>query len=133
MHLVKIKARLPAVLLPIVLSFVVYSNVLRGDFIWDDHIQVVRNTTIRSLDNIPRAFTSSLWSYVYSNESADHDANFDRYYRPVQTVLYILGYRLGGLSPFAYHVINVVLHSAASVLVYLLCIELGLASGISLL
>ena len=101
----------------VLLCFAVYGNVLTGDFIWDDQLQVVRNTNIRTLENVPRAFTSSLWSFMYSKEGGENNRIFDRYYRPLQTVTYILAYQLGGLSPFVYHLINVILHSAATVLV----------------
>src|SRR5262245_40581374 len=115
------------------LCFAVYANALSGEFIWDDHLQVVRNMNIRTLENIPRAFTSSLWSFMYSgNEGASHRA-FDRYYRPFQTTYYVLGYRVGGLSPFVYHLMNLMLHSAATLLVYALCVELGLSSTIALI
>ena len=112
----------------VLLCFAVYGNVLTGDFIWDDQLQVVRNTNIRTLENVPRAFTSSLWSFMYSKGGGENNRIFDRYYRPLQTVTYILAYQLGRLSPFVYHLINVILHSAATVLVYWLCLEVGLPS-----
>src|SRR5262245_14848553 len=92
----------------------VYVNVLHGDFIWDDHLQVARNSSIRSVDDIPRAFTSSLWSFMYTAEGREDNRVFDRYYRPLQTVIYILAYKIGGLSPFVYHVTNLTLHTAAT-------------------
>jgi len=115
----------------VLLCFGVYANVLNGAFIWDDQLQVVRNGNIRTLDNIPRAFTTSLWSFMYSNGSAEENRVFDQYYRPLQTIIYILAYRLGGLSPLVYHLINVILHCAATLLVYLLCLELRLPSTIA--
>src|ERR687888_415332 len=87
-------------LLLVLLCFAVYGNVLNGAFIWDDQLQVVRNGNIRTLDNIPRAFTTSLWSFMYSAGGAEQNRVFDQYYRPLQTVAYILAYRLDGLSPF---------------------------------
>src|SRR5262249_25535496 len=38
-----------------------------------------------------------------------------------------------GLSPFAYHLVNVALHSAATVALFVLCIELGLSPLVSFL
>src|SRR5437867_11859412 len=96
-------------LLLVILCFVAYANGLSGDFVWDDQVQLFRNTQIRTMDNIPRAFTTSLWSFMYSQDPAADNRVFDRYYRPIQTVIYILGYEIGGLSPFLYHLINVTL------------------------
>jgi Tfp pilus assembly protein PilF len=116
------------VLLLTFLCFAVYSNVLTADFVWDDHFQVVRNGNIRSVDNIPRAFVSSLWSFEHTEAAGPANAAFDRYYRPMQTVIYALTYQVNGLSAATYHVANVALHAIATILVYLLCIELRLGS-----
>jgi tetratricopeptide (TPR) repeat protein len=115
-----------AVLVLVALCFVVYANTLAGNFVWDDQVQLVRNTNVRTLSKIPQAFTTSLWSFMYSRDPGADNRVFDRYYRPLQTVIYMIVYQLAGLSPSAYHFANIIFHCAASVLVYLLCLELGL-------
>jgi Tfp pilus assembly protein PilF len=117
----------------IVLCFSTYANSLGGEFVWDDQDQVLRNTQIRTIENIPLAFTTSLWSFRYSHDPGVNNHVSDRYYRPVQTVIYIAIYQLAGLSPLAYHLTNVALHSAATLLVYLLCLELGLDATVGLM
>jgi len=102
------------------LSAVVYANALGGGFVWDDEVQVVRNENIRAISNIPHALTSSLWSY---NNKLDSENN--RYYRPMQTVVFTLAYHFGGLSPFAFHLVSLLLHILTTVIVYLLLDELG--------
>jgi hypothetical protein len=120
-------------LLLLILCFGVYANGLRGEFVWDDQVQLFRNTSIRTIDSIPRAFTTSLWSFMYSEDPAANNRVFDRYYRPIQATIYTLVYQVGGLSPFPYHLTNVILHSTATVLVYLLCLQLGLDALIAFL
>lgn len=120
-------------LLLVVLCFGVYANGLSGDFVWDDQVQLFRNTRIRTLESIPHAFTSSLWSFMYSQDPSSSNSVFDLYYRPLQEVIYILVYQVSGLSPIAYHLANLILHSAATVLVFLLCLEVGLDSFVALL
>jgi Tfp pilus assembly protein PilF len=117
----------------VILCLLVYANGLSGEFVWDDQLQLFRNVNIRSVDNIPRAFTTSLWSFMYAQDPATNNNAFDRYYRPLQTVIYILVYQIAGLSPFAYHLANVILHCIATLLVYLVCRQLGLDSVIALL
>lgn len=102
------------------LCFVVYANSLTGGFVWDDSLQVVRNESIRSLENVPQMFTSPLWSFAGPSTASN------RYYRPVQTVIFALVYRFAGLSPFAYHLANLLLHAAVTLMVYVLCRELRL-------
>src|SRR5215467_12601925 len=105
----------------IVFSTLVFANSLPGAFVWDDEIQIVKNWRIRSLENIPSAFTTSFWSFAGSE--AENQTNF---YRPIQTVTYTLAYALGGLSPVPYHAFSLLYHAAASVFVYLIGIELML-------
>src|SRR5262245_42454155 len=116
----------------VVFCFIAYVNGLAGEFVWDDQVQLFRNANIRTVDNIPRAFTSSLWSFMYSQDPAADNRVYDRYYRPMQTVIYIVVYQLAGLSPYAYHFTNLILHCAATILVFLICLELGLNIFIAL-
>jgi protein O-mannosyl-transferase len=109
------------------LCFLIYANALTGAFVWDDSLQVVRNESIRSLENIPEMFTSSVWSFAGASTASN------KYYRPIQTVIFAIVYRVAGLSPFAYHLANVMLHTAATLMVYVLCRELRLFGSMSLL
>src|SRR5881392_4435562 len=94
----------------IVLSMAVFANAFAGNFVWDDEIQIVKNWRIRTLDNLPSAFTTSFWSFL--GTEAENQTNF---YRPIQTVTYTLAYSIGGLSPVPYHVFSLAYHTAARV------------------
>src|SRR5262245_36605628 len=76
----------------IFLCFIVYSNALLGNFVWNDEIQIVKNWQIRDLSHIGGAFSSAFWAF------ADPDAARTNFYRPVQTLAYMLGYQISGLS-----------------------------------
>src|SRR5262249_43994344 len=65
---------------------------------------------------IPQAFARGIWSFMSQTTTVD-------YYRPLQTAIYTVAYQIGGLSPFVYHVINVLIHSAVTILVYLVCLQ----------
>jgi hypothetical protein len=43
----------------------------------------------------------------------------------MQTVIFTLAYHFGGLSPFAFHLVSLLLHILTTVIVYLLLDELG--------
>ncbi len=110
----------------LVLAAAVFANSLPGGFVWDDEIQVVKNWRIRSLENLPSAFTTAFWSFL--GGEAENQTNF---YRPVQTLTYMLAYSIGGLSPKPYHALSLVYHAAASLCVYLIGLELMFAPGIA--
>ena len=111
----------------IFLSFITYSNALRGSFVWDDEIQIVKNWQIRDLSHVGSAFSSAFWAF------ADPEAARTNFYRPVQTLSYMLAYQISGLSAWSYHLVNVLFHTFASVLIYFLCVEYGISAGAALL
>lgn len=112
----------------VVVCLVTYGNSLSGSFVWDDEIQIVKNGVIRSFRNVGTAFTSAFWDFAAAGNSTQ--TNF---YRPVQTLSYMLAYSVGELSPRPYHVITLAFHAIASVSVYLVCLELSLSAGGALL
>jgi hypothetical protein len=73
-----------------------YANHFQNAFHFDDRHTILNNAFIRSLDNIPRFFTSATtFSSLPSNQS----------YRPLVTTTLALDYWLGGgLHPLAFHV-----------------------------
>lgn len=95
-----------------------YAGTLGHGFAFDDVSEVVRNHDVRALANLPRLFAGGAW------EGAG-EAN--PIYRPLTSATYALNHALGGLAPFGYHLVNLLLHAAASLLLLALALRLGLA------
>ena len=102
-----------------IVALLVYWNSLSGQFVWDDETQIIKNQTIRSFANITKAFTSSFWAF--SPNYATASTNF---YRPFQTLAYMLAYAAGGLSPRPFHALSVLFHVITCLGVLVLCLEL---------
>ncbi|HSH75687.1 MAG TPA: hypothetical protein VLA09_08400 [Longimicrobiales bacterium] len=118
--------RAAAVLVGLLASFV-YANSLRNGFAYDDSHIVVSNPAIQSLETLPEALTTPYWPTDFGRELG--------LWRPVTTGVLGLLYAAGGGSPLAFHVANVLLHAAVSVLVLLICAALmplpaSLAAGL---
>jgi tetratricopeptide (TPR) repeat protein len=79
------------------------------DFVYDDNVQIVTNLRIRSFSNLGAAFRENFWAF---------NTTFTNYYRPLQTLTYMIAYSMGGLEPGVYHWINIVLHLGATLLVF---------------
>jgi tetratricopeptide (TPR) repeat protein len=101
------------------LCFFAFWNSLGGAFVWDDEIQILKNPMIRDLSNLPSAFTSAFWSFLGAGIQ-----NQTNYYRPLQTLTYMLAYAIGGFSPKPFHAFNLMFHMLACSFVYLLASEL---------
>ena len=102
----------PIVILLLV-SFAVYFNALSGDFVYDDQDQVVNNPWIRDIRSIPTIFSRSVWSFQPGLSTWN-------YYRPLMHIVYMLNYHVFGLNPWGFHLLNILFHCGASVLVFLI-------------
>jgi tetratricopeptide (TPR) repeat protein len=105
-----------------------FSNAPRGEFVYDDEWQVVRNPLIQNPTLYKRALTSDVWSFRGGPSSS-----VSNYYRPVFTAWSIANFRVFGLDPAGWHMANIVLHAVVSLLVLLLLFELGLSPPVAAL
>ena len=109
----------------LVAVFFVYAPSLSGGFIIDDIPQVRDNPYIRDFSAIPRFFTKGLW------ENSALEITTEKRYLPMTLVPMLITYKLWGNSPFAYHVLLLLLHLANTGLVYALIRKLVSGSAIA--
>ena len=108
------------------LAALVYTNSLSGDFVWDDRRLIVDDRAIKSWSHIDDIFSHDFF------ERNEDDLPYG-YYRPVTTLSYLVDYSVWGLRPFGYHLTNVLLHCACTVLVGLVLLRLGWPAVASIL
>ncbi|UCD14912.1 MAG: tetratricopeptide repeat protein [Candidatus Omnitrophota bacterium] len=109
---VEILKRWPPILslaLIIILGFIIYSNSLSGEFVWDDKVLIRDNMYIRSFRHLGNVFTAGI------GQGAGIEANS---YRPLQMVSYMLGYAFWRLDVRGYHLLNILLHICVAVSIY---------------
>jgi tetratricopeptide (TPR) repeat protein len=90
-------------LLPI--TFFVYKGLLSAEFLdYDDGVNIVQNQWIKgfSAQNLRAVFTTS---FQYS-------------YNPVTFLFYMLEYQMFGINPTGFHLVNIILHLANTLLVF---------------
>jgi tetratricopeptide (TPR) repeat protein len=97
-------------LLVTVMAFVVYWPALSGGFIWDDTALVTGNTLVHAHDGVYR-----MW---FTTEPID--------YWPATNTTYWLEWRLWGINPVGYHVINVLQHAASACLLWVVLRRLAI-------
>ena len=109
----------------IFISLLLYSQVLFFDFShYDDDTLIINNQQfLTTLSNIPRAFIQQVFP----------ESHHAPYYRPMLTISFILDAQLGGLSPFVYHLTNLILHLISCCLLFLLLMLLQYRKDLSLL
>jgi hypothetical protein len=90
------------------LAVALYLPSLGYGWAYDDQMEVVRNTFIRSFAHVPEMFTTTVWT----------GSGMETYlYRPFALVTYAVNHSVSGLSPWSYHLVNVLLHAVAAALV----------------
>lgn len=119
-----------AVLIIALGSLIIYFNSLGNAFVFDDFHGIVRNLYIKDLRYLPMLFKGH-----YTSEANIPQGMF----RPILLVSFLFNYLFSGLKPFAYHLINILLHFLNGILCYSLFkalkkdLPFGLMLGVSLL
>jgi tetratricopeptide (TPR) repeat protein len=90
----------------VLVTFATFLSTLGGQFLdWDDHVNLVQNEGYRGLGwaQVRWAFTSTLMGH----------------YIPATWLTFSANYAAGGLDPWGYHLVNLLLHSASAFVFYL--------------
>jgi protein O-mannosyl-transferase len=101
------------------LAFVSSMTGLGNGFAYDDRWIIVQNANAHSLNHPWQLFATTYWP-------KDHGASL---YRPLTILLYAVQWVFGGGAPLLFHVLNVALYAADSVLVLLLGLQCLPRSG----
>jgi tetratricopeptide (TPR) repeat protein len=93
----------------VALVITAYAPALRAEFIWDDDANVIDNVTLRSFDGLRQ-----MWFVPRSTQQ----------YYPLMYASYWVEYQLWGPRPLGYHLVNLLLDAAATILVWRLLVRL---------
>ncbi|XP_075456609.1 protein O-mannosyl-transferase TMTC2 isoform X3 [Ascaphus truei] len=97
-----------AELLSSALGLVLYLNTLGADFCYDDSRAIKTNQDLLPETPWTQIFFNDFWGTLLTH-SGSHKS-----YRPLCTLSFRLNYTFGGLDPWSYHLVNVLLHSAVT-------------------
>lgn len=81
----------------VIAAFIIYSNVLNGEFLYDDYDYIVENSAVHNFSNFSLSDPRQVGYFSFA-----------------------LNYALGKNDPFGYHVVNIAIHAANAVLLFLL-------------
>ncbi|UCF41359.1 MAG: DUF1736 domain-containing protein [Gemmatimonadota bacterium] len=85
-----------------------YARTVGFGWVYDDQLDVVRNTFVQSFTYLPQMFTTTAWT----------GAEAENYlYRPLVLLSYAVNYQLSALAAWSYHLTNILVHAGVSVLV----------------
>jgi protein O-mannosyl-transferase len=108
------------VLVPLVLYF----RAINFNFSKFDDVNLILNNynMISNIGNVPKAFTTDAYF--------SHQSNF---YRPLQTVSFMIDAQISGQNPWGYHLTNLILLILIVIALFILLIKFGIKQEIALL
>jgi tetratricopeptide (TPR) repeat protein len=95
-----------------VVALVAFLPSLAATYVYDDLALISNNPYAHSLTFLFRGFRTHLWD-VFEYGSNGFGL---KYYRPVVTASYVLNWVVSGGAPWAFHLVNVLCHAAATLL-----------------
>jgi tetratricopeptide (TPR) repeat protein len=93
--------------------FMVYWQSLSFDFTWDDKGLIVSNPVLSGKLSAGQFLAHDFWGLT-----PDSKPLASQYYRPIVTMSFAMDHALWGLSPMGFHLTNILLHMACTILVY---------------
>src|SRR5881396_1322823 len=84
----------------LVVVLLCYANALPNGFVFDDHVNLQNNPLLRKIASVPQLLLSG--------------------FRPLREVSYAVDFALWGERPFGFHLTNILIHAANTVMVFLL-------------
>lgn len=90
------------------LGLALYLNTLSADFCYDDSRAIKTNQDLLPETPWTHIFYNDFWGTLLTH-SGSHKS-----YRPLCTLSFRLNHAIGGLNPWSYHLVNVLLHAAVT-------------------
>lgn len=94
------------------LCFICYWNSLSGDLLHDDIFAIKDNSDVRPNTPLHQLFGNDFWGKPID------DPTSHKSYRPLTVLSFRLNYALHELRPWGYHMVNALLHTSCTLLVY---------------
>lgn len=101
-----------AALLVAVVAFVSFLPALRAGFVYDDTLLIANNPLVRHWQGLLSAFAGHFWQ----TQDLGTQGIGLTYYRPIVTVSFVLNWLLFGGAPWAFHLVNLLLHAGSAFL-----------------
>lgn len=104
-----------AALLIVFFASAPYIGSLSNGFVLDDHQMIENNPIVTDLSRVPEVFTSP-----YHGDQSRY-----RVYRPIPVLTFAIQWAIHGACPWVFHLVNLLLHAAASLLVWRMSLALS--------
>jgi hypothetical protein len=102
-------------------TLLLYWKTFSFQFVWDDEYLIRFNPHLLNPPDLATIFGSGFWKLTSTGLASNSP-----FYRPLVTLAYIMEHRLFGMSPGAFHAVNLLVHLLCIGMLWKLCERLGL-------
>lgn len=110
-----LRSNLSLVIMATILCVASYHNALHGELVHDDIFAIRDNADIRPSTPVTQLWVNDFWGESMSSPTSHKS------YRPITVLTFRLNYLLHELESFGYHLVNLVLHIIATLLLGCVC------------
>ena len=124
--------RLIFVLLLLTVNLFLFLPSMSGDFLWDDKYFVSENSNLLGAHFLRDFWKSPFGGFSGTDENSLRIDRGRQFYRPLTSLSFWLDFKLWGLNPASFHLTNILLQAANSVLLLLLLLRVGMSGASAL-
>ncbi len=114
------------VLVLVALNLAVFLPSMQGDFLWDDKYFISENPNIQGPGFLKNFLLSPFGGFSGLDENSARMDRIMQFYRPLTSLSYWLDFKIWGLNPAGFHLINILLHTANTILLLVILLALGI-------
>jgi len=124
----KKKTRLTVIFILVYLAVIlfIFLPAMEGDFLWDDKLFITENPNILGSTFLKNFLTSPFGGNIGLDENSVLLNRVMQFYRPMTSLSYWLDFKAWRLNPAGFHLTNILLHVASTILLYVILLQLGM-------
>ena len=113
----------------VVATVIAYVPAMRGGFVWNDNTYVYKNRLLGDPSWVNLGKIWAIQKVTRPDGAKYYSPNTEQYYPLVFSSFWIESQFWGNSNPTGFHIVNVLLHIANALLVWLICRRLGIGWG----
>jgi len=104
----------------------IFLPAMEGDFLWDDKLFISENPNILGNTFLKNFLTSPFGGNMGLDKNSVRLNRIMQFYRPMTSLSYWLDFKAWGMNPAGFHLTNILIHLANTILLFVILLQLGM-------
>ncbi len=119
------KFKIYALITLLAINIIVFIPTVKGDFIWDDNDLILHNPFMQSPNFLQKVFVSPFEILTEQTAAGSRFEGQTQFYRPISILSFWLDAKIWDYHPAGFHLTNILIHLANSILFFFIAANLG--------